>query len=250
MATSRSNSLDQPTAAPVFATTHWTVVLTAAGSDTTRARAALEKLCRTYWYPLYAYVRRRGYAPPDAEDLTQAFFARLLEHQSLSSADPCLGRFRSFILTAMNRFLVSEWKKDMAQKRGGGRMTFSLDWAAAEERFDLEPATHASPDKLFEKQWALALLAEVMGRLEQEYRKDGKAGLFGCLKQTLQGSRESQPYAEMASQLGMNEGAIKVAVHRLRKRYRVLIRDEIANTLDRSEDIDTELQHLFRVLAE
>jgi hypothetical protein len=148
--TSQSNSFDRP--APVFATTHWSVVLTAAGNDTTRALAALERLCRTYWYPLYAYGRRRGHTAHDAQDLTQAFFARLLEHQSLSSANPCLGRFRSFMLTAMNRFITSEWKKEMAQKRGGGLMAFSLDWAAAERRFDLDPATHASPDKIFEKE--------------------------------------------------------------------------------------------------
>jgi RNA polymerase sigma-70 factor (ECF subfamily) len=235
---------------PVFATTHWSVVLAATRTDTTRARDALAKLCQTYWYPLYAYVRRRGYSTPDAQDLTQAFFEQLLERQSLASADPDLGRFRSFLLKSMNNFLASEWKKGMAQKRGGGGTMLSLDLAAAEQRFDLEPATFASPDKIFEKLWALTLLGEVMDRLEREYEGEGKTDLFAALKQTLLGLRESQPYAELAPKLGMNESAVKVAVHRLRKRYRELIRAEIANTLDRSQDLEAEIRHLFQVLAE
>lgn len=219
----------------------------AGGSDTTSARAALEKLCRTYWYPLYAYVRRRGHSPEDAQDLTQEFFARLLEGQSLAGANPELGRFRSFLLTAMNHFLTDEWKKANAKKRGGGSQVLSLDWAAAAERFDLEPAENSAPDKIFEKQWALALLAEVLNRLEKEY--DGKKELFAALKQTLMGSRESQPYEELAAGLGMSESAVKVAVHRLRKRYRELIREEIAGTLDRSQDVEQEMRALFRSLA-
>jgi RNA polymerase sigma factor (sigma-70 family) len=234
----------------VFATTHWSVVLTAGRSDTTRSRDALARLCQTYWYPLYFYVRRRGYSAHDAQDLTQAFFTRLLEHQSLTTADPDRGRFRSFILTAMNHFLASEWKRGMAQKRGGGSLTISLDLAAAEERFDLEPADHSAPDKLFEKQWALALLAEVLNRLEGEYQSEGKTDLFNALKQSLMGFRETQPYVELAPRLGMNESAVKVAVHRLRKRYRELIRAEIANTLDHSQDVEAEMQHLFQTLTE
>jgi len=233
----------------VFATTHWSVVLTAGRRDTPRAQQALARLCQTYWYPLYAYVRRRGYSAHDAQDLTQAFFARLLEHQSLTRADPDRGRFRSFLLAAMNHFLASEWKRGMAQKRGGGSATLSLDLAAAEERFDLEPADLSAPDKLFEKQWALTLLAEVLNRLEGEYQSEGKAGLFDALKQTLTGSRESQRYAELAPHLGLNESAVKVAVHRLRKRYRELIRAEIANTLDHSQNVEEEMRHLFRALT-
>lgn len=233
----------------MFVTTKWSVVRAAGRSDTTTARAALEKLCRTYWYPLYAYVRRRGHSPEDAQDLTQEFFARLLEGQSLATADPELGRFRSFLLTVMNHFLTDEWKKAKAKKRGGGCEVLSLDWAAAEERFDLEPADNSAPDKVFEKQWALALLAEVLNRLETEYQQQGKTGLFAALKQTLMGSRESQPYADLAASLSMNESAVKVAVHRLRKRYRELIREEIAGTLDCTQDIDQEMRHLFRSLA-
>lgn len=234
---------------PVFVTTKWSVVLAAGRGGTTGARPALEKLCRTYWYPLYAYVRRRGYSPEDAQDLTQAFFAQLLEDRSLAGADPSLGRFRSYLLAAMNHFLTDEWKKARAQKRGGGCQVLSLDWAAAEERFDLEPADDSGPDKIFEKQWALALLAEVLNRLELEYQNEGKADLFAALRQTLMGTRESQPYAELAAALGMNESAIKVGVHRLRKRYRELIREEIAGTLERSQDIDEEMRCLFSALT-
>ena len=200
----------------MFVTTKWSVVRAAGRSDTTSARTALEKLCRTYWYPLYAYVRRRGHTPEDAQDLTQEFFARLLEGQSLAAADPELGRFRSFLLTAMNHFLTDEWKKAKAKKRGGGAQVLSLDWVAAEERFDLEPADNSAPDKIFEKQWAVALLAEVLNRLEVEYQQEGKAELFAALKQTLMGSRESQPYADLVASLRMSEGAVKVAVLRLR----------------------------------
>jgi len=232
-----------------FNTTHWSVVLALSQGDSARAREAMASLCRTYWYPLYAYVRRRGYSAPDAQDLTQAFFARLLAHDSLANATPKLGRFRTFILTAMQRFLASEWKQEHAQKRGGGQELLSLDWVAAAERFDLEPATHASPDKLFEKQWAVTLLDDVLKRLEKEYQNDNKTKLFAALKQTLLGQRESQPYAELAGRLGLSEGAIKVAVHRLRKRYRELVREQIAGTVEDPREIEAELRHLFQALA-
>jgi RNA polymerase sigma factor (sigma-70 family) len=232
-----------------FATTHWSVVLKASASDTTRAGEALARLCQTYWYPLYVYVRRRGVSAHDAEDLTQAFFLHLLEKQSLANANPDRGRFRSFILAALNNFLINQWEQRRAQKRGGNSQTVSLDLAAAEKRFDLEPPDNSSPDKIFEKQWALALLDEVLNRLEVEYQSEGKAELFSALKQTLMGSRESQPYAELAAKLKMPEGALKVAVHRLRKRYRELIRSEIANTVGRSDDIDAEMRHLFSALS-
>jgi RNA polymerase sigma-70 factor (ECF subfamily) len=235
---------------PVFVTTQWSVVLAAAHSDTPRAQAALEKLCRIYWYPLYAYVRRRGYSAHDSQDLTQGFFAQLLGHQSLARANPERGRFRSFILTAINNFLITERNKTWTKKRGGGCQIFSTDLAAAEGRFDLEPADNSTPDKIFEKQWALALLDEVLNRLEAEYQREGRIELFTTLKQTLMGARESLPYEELAAKLEMNEGAIKVAVHRLRKRYRELIRAEIASTLDHSQDIEEEMRHLFSALKE
>jgi RNA polymerase sigma-70 factor (ECF subfamily) len=235
---------------PAFVTTHWSVVLSAGRNDTTRARAALARLCETYWFPLYAYVRRRGHSPHDGQDLTQEFFTRLLERQAIAGADPERGRFRSFLLTALNHFLINEWAAARTQKRGGGAPLLSLDLAAAEARLDLEPADHATPDKAFEKQWAVTLLNQVLNQLEAEYRRAGKVELFTALQKTLAGRRESQPYAELAVRLHLSEGAIKVAVHRLRRRYRHLIRAEIAHTLDPSADIDEEMRCLFRALAE
>lgn len=232
-----------------FNTTHWSVVLAATRGSNDGAQEALARLCQTYWYPLYAYVRRRGHSAHDAQDLTQAFFAKLLERESLVSASPERGKFRSFILTAMKHFLSSEWRQATAQKRGGGLELLSLDWAAAEERYDLEPASHSSPDKLFEKQWAVTVLDDVLKRLEQEYQTAGKAELFGVLKQTLMGRREAQPYSELASRLSLSESAVKVTAHRLRKRYRELIRTEIAGTLEDPQEVDEELRYLFQVLA-
>jgi RNA polymerase sigma-70 factor (ECF subfamily) len=234
----------------VFATTHWSVVLTAGRSDTAGGREALARLCQSYWYPLYAHARRRGCPPHDAQDLTQEFFAQLLERQSFAGADPSRGRFRSFLLTAMNNFLVTEWKKARAQKRGGGESLLSLDLAAAEQRFDLEPAARDTPDKAFDKQWALTLLEEVLNLLEKEYRRDGKADLFVALKQTLMGARESQPYAQLAAELGVSESAVKVAVHRLRKRYRELIRAEIAHTVASPDEVNDEMRHLLATLTQ
>ena len=233
----------------LFITTHWSAVQAAGRENTTRARAALEKLCQTYWYPLYSYVRRRGHSPEDAKDLTQAFFLRLLEQKSLANANPDLGRFRSFLLGALNYFLITEWKKTQSKRRGGGRQIVSLDWAAAERRFDLEPADHATPDKAFDQQWVTALLDEVLRQLENEYRCERKSELFQALKQTLTGPRESQPYANLAKQLGINEGALRVAVHRLRKRYRALLQAEIANTVASPEEAKEEMSYLFRAMT-
>ncbi|HRI11923.1 MAG TPA: sigma-70 family RNA polymerase sigma factor [Verrucomicrobiota bacterium] len=233
-----------------FATTHWSVVLTAGQSNPSRANLALEELCQTYWYPLYAYVRRRGYSAHDAQDLTQGFFACLLERQSLANADPHKGRFRSFMLGAMNYFLASEGAKLQTQKRGGGHQMLPLDLAAAEQRFDLESADHAAPDNAFDKEWATALLDKVLSQLEQDYRREQKIQLFDTLKQTLAGARESQPYATLAAQLNMNEGAVKTAVHRLRKRYRELLQAEIANTVTSPEEVKTEMSYLFKVMAD
>ena len=232
-----------------FPATHWSLVLKAGKNDTTRAQAALSSLCQTYWFPLYAHARRRGHHPHDAQDLTQEFFARLLERQALALADPARGRFRSFLLAAMNNFLATEWEKARAQKRGTGRPMVSLDFSAAEERFDLEPADHATPDKAFDKQWALALLDEVLKKLETEYEREGKQALFAALRPALTGARESQPYAELSARLGMSQGAVKVAVHRLRQRYRDLVRQEIAHTVASPGEIDSEMRHLFAALA-
>jgi len=234
---------------PVFVTTQWSVVVAASRSDTTKAQAALEKLCRTYWYPLYAYVRRRGHLAQDAQDLTQAFFARLLEHNWVGDADRDRGRFRTFLLMAMSRFLADEWDKACAQKRGGGVVHVPVQLDTAEMRYGHEPADDCTPEQCYERHWALTLLDAVLQRLRGEYEDEGKGELFSGLNSCLVGGRESQPYADLALQLGINVGAVKVAVHRLRKRYRKLLRDEIAQTMVATEDVDEELRHLFAVLA-
>ncbi|MCW5553113.1 MAG: sigma-70 family RNA polymerase sigma factor [Verrucomicrobiae bacterium] len=239
----------EPPARPAFVTTHWSVVLTAGRSDTTRADDALAKLCQTYWYPLYAYVRRRGHSPEDAQDLTQEFFARLLEKNWVASADQTRGRFRSFLLSAMNHFLADEWDKARAQKRGGGMPLVPLQFDTAETRYGVEPSDPATPERSFERRWALTLLEAVLNRLRAEYEREGKADLFAALHPCLVGERTAQPYAELAAKMGVNEGTVKSAVHRLRQRYRQLLRDEIANTVADAEEVDEELRHLFAVLA-
>ena len=232
-----------------FVTTQWSVVVAAGRNDTTRAQAALEKLCRAYWFPLYAYVRRRGHSMEDAQDLTQEFFARVLEHQWLAKADEAKGRFRTFLLTAMERFLANEWDKLRALKRGGGQKNVPIQLDAAETRYGVEPADTRTPEQAFEYRWALTLLDQVVGQLEAELRERGQLKLFENLKPCLVGDRAAQPYAELAVKLGMEEGAIKVAVHRLRLRYRELLRAEIANTVESPGEVDAEMRHLFNVLA-
>jgi RNA polymerase sigma-70 factor (ECF subfamily) len=230
-------------------TTHWSVVLTAGRTDTARAQAALERLCQTYWYPLYAYVRRRGHSPEDAQDLTQEFFARLLEHNWIGRADQQRGRFRSYLLSAMNHFLSDEWDKARAQKRGGNVVHVPLEFDVAETRYRHEPVETITPEQNFERRWALTLLDEVLRRLRSEYEQDGRSELFAALHPCLVGDRNSQPYAELAVKLGITEGTVKSAVHRLRQRYRQLLRDEIAHTVAAPGEVDEELRHLFTVLA-
>jgi RNA polymerase sigma-70 factor (ECF subfamily) len=245
-----SSDTETPRApAGCFLTTHWSVVLTARSSDTPRAQVALERLCRAYWYPLYAYVRRRGHSVEDAQDLTQEFFARVLEHHWLARADQAKGRFRTFLLTAMERFLANEWDKVRALKRGGGQSHIPLQLDTAETRYGVEPVDTQTPEQAFEYRWALALLDEVVGQLEAEYRARDQADLFAALKPCLVGDRASQPYTELAARLGVEEGAIKVAVHRMRQRYRELLRAEIANTVASPGEVDAEMHHLFTVLA-
>jgi RNA polymerase sigma-70 factor (ECF subfamily) len=224
-------------------------VFTAGRSDTTRAQEALAKLCQTYWYPLYAYVRRRGHSPEDAQDLTQEFFARLLEKNWVGNADQTKGRFRSFLLSAMNHFLADEWDKARAQKRGGGVPLMPLQFDTAETRYSREPADSTTPERSFERRWALTILDEVLHRLRSEYQQEGKADLFADLHPCLVGERTAQPYAELAVKLGVCEGTVKAAVHRLRQRYRQLLRDEIANTVAEADEVDEELRHMFAVLA-
>jgi len=234
---------------PEFAITRWSVVVKAGSSDSTDARAALEQLCRVYWYPLYAYARRRGHSPEDAQDLTQEFFARLLEHKWVARADRQRGRFRSFLLSAMSHFLSDEWDRARAQKRGGGATPVPLQFDTAETRYGHEPADNVTPEQTYERRWALALLEEVLRKLRMAYEEEGRLELFGALNPCLVGERTALPYKELAAKLGVSENTVKSAVHRLRQRYRQLLRDEIAQTVAEPGEVDEELRHLFVVLG-
>jgi RNA polymerase sigma-70 factor (ECF subfamily) len=232
-----------------FVTTHWSVVLTAGRADTTKARDALARLCQTYWHPLYAYVRRLGHSPPDAQDLTQEFFARLLAKNYLAGAEESRGRFRSFLLTSLKHFLANEWDKARAQKRGGGQVPIPIDPTAVETGCCNEPADPASADKIYERRWALTLLDRVLHRLRDDYATSGREHLFEQLKPTLTEASRTVRYSEMAARLGTSEGAVKVAVHRLRQQYRQVLRAEIAETVSGPEEVEDELRNLFAALA-
>lgn len=233
----------------LFATTHWSVVLAAGQEHTLRAGEALEKLCRAYWYPLYVYVRRRGYGVEDAEDLTQGFLAQLLQRKSFARVDPGRGRFRSFLLSALNYYLADERDRARAQKRGGGQPPLSFDAQMAEQRYRSEPADCLSPDRTFERKWAQVLLDQVLARLEQEFHAAHKATLFQRLRVFLVAGSAEQHYADAAAELGMSADAVKKAVHRLRHRYAELFREEIAHTVRTSADVEDELRHLCALMA-
>jgi RNA polymerase sigma factor (sigma-70 family) len=231
--------------APVFVTTHWSIVRSARGPDTPEARQALEALCRTYWYPLYAYARRAGQSPADAEDLTQGFFARLLEKDYLKAAAREKGKFRTFLLTALKRFMANEWDRQHAAKRGGFAAIVSIDQEEAESRFTAEPADRVAPDVLFDRQWALTLLQRTMATLQQEYVASGRSRLFEHLQQCLVRDEAALPYAEIATRLNLTEAAVKMAVHRLRLRYREILQAEIGQTVSSADEIEDEIRHLF-----
>jgi RNA polymerase sigma factor (sigma-70 family) len=238
-----------PSEAAGFAATRWTLVLSAArGEDSPHAADALAELCCTYWYPLYAYVRRRGHPSHEAEDLTQEFFLRLLEKNYLADADRRKGKFRAFLLASFKHFLANQWDRSRAKKRGGDRKLFSLDAAGAETRYRLEPSHDMTPERLFERQWAITALAQVLARLEAEFLAEDKKTTFDLLKPFLTAGRESGGYAAAAERLRTTEGAVKTAVHRLRRRYRQLLKDEIAQTVAAPEEIDDEIRFLLECL--
>ncbi|MBI2946618.1 MAG: sigma-70 family RNA polymerase sigma factor [Verrucomicrobia bacterium] len=217
--------------------------------DSSVAAGALEQLCRTYWYPLYAYVRRQGRDPHEAQDLTQEFFARLLAAKSLQLVDRSKGKFRSFLLASLNHFLAKEWNRAHRQKRGGGRVILSLDDDTAEQRYLREPADPMTADKLFERRWALTLLEGALSRLRQEFLDAGKESLFEELKFFISGGRTEEGYAGVTLRLNLTEGAVKVAVHRLRKRYGEILRAEIAQTVSSPEEVEEEIRYLFQILG-
>ena len=244
-----SESAITPGAPPqqLFVTTHWSVVLAAQDKSSPISAAALETLCRAYWYPLYAYVRGSGRSRHDAQDLTQEFFARLLAHDWLRVVLPEKGRFRTFLLVTMKRFLANEWHRGMAQKRGAGKLALSLDTEAAEHRFAAEPSL--TPDELYERRWAMTLLDESLERLQKEFTRMGREQEFVCLKEWLTAERGGIPYAQIATALGTTDGAARVAVHRMRKQFRHLFRQTIAETVDAAGDVDAEMRHLVAVLS-
>ncbi len=239
----------QEEGAGAFSAPHWSVVLDAGKTDPARARAALERLCRSYWSPIYVFVRRRGFSPPDAEDLTQSFFAFLIEKEALKKVDTAKGNFRSIRLASLTNFLANEWDKRQTLKRGGRREVVSLDEAAAEGLYLREPVESLTPEKLFERRWAMALVDQVLVRLKQEYGVGGKANLFAWLEPSLTGELSADALASCAAHLSMNEGAVKVALHRLRRRFGELLRSEIAHTVSSPEEIDDEIHQLFAAIA-
>jgi len=242
----QSDSQKEP--AGRFASTHWSLVLAARERGNAESNRALEKLCRAYWPPLYAYVRRRVRDVPEAQDLTQAFFERLLEKHYLADAAPERGRFRAFLITAFKHFLSKEWDKSKAQKRGGGRQLFSLDFSAIDSN-GTEHADDLTAERIYERQWAITLLDRVMNRLQKEMERSGKGLQFRALKEFIGGSSNSS-YAAPAAELEMSEGSARMVASRLRGRYCQLLRQEITQTVSTEEDINNEIQHLFRIFSQ
>jgi DNA-directed RNA polymerase specialized sigma24 family protein len=232
-----------------FTTTHWTMVLEARDPESPQASAALEKLCTTYWYPLYVYIRRQGKDEASAKDLTQGFFERFLEKDYLRQVQREKGRFRSFLLGSLKHFLADEWDKARALKRGGGKSLLSLDDASAEERYHFEPADTMTADKLFERRWALTLLDQARARLREEYVQEGKGDLYDRLKVFEAGDPDAPSYAAVGAEFGLTENGVKAVVHRMRERYRQLIRHEVAHTVASRAEVDEEIRYLISVIG-
>ena len=238
-----------PTAGAAFVTTHWSLVLKAGNPLSPESAVSLEKLCRDYWYPLYAYVRRQGRTAHEAQDLTQEFFSRLLESQALGDLHPDKGRFRSFLIASLNHFLANEWKHSQRQKRGGGHRHFSLDEKDAEGRYLHEPTDQFTPENAFERRWAETLLQSVLSRLRDEWEKNGTPRHFDEMKSFLIEGKDAPSFAEMALRLQVTEASLKWSVHQLRKRYGEIFHEEIARTVSGPDEIEDEIRHLFTVMA-
>lgn len=249
MALSDSNYDSIPPKGRQFTTTHWSVVLSAGNPESPQAADALERLCRTYWYPLYAYVRRDGSSAEDAQDLTQGFFARFLQKDYLADVRREKGRFRSFLLASLRHFLADERDRSRAIKRGGGRTILSLDAQGAEGRYVLEPMDELTAEKVFERRWALTVLEAARACLREVYARAGRTERFEALETFLPGEQAAGTYAQAASRLGVAPGTVKWEVHQLRRRYRELLRAEIAHTVPGVDEIDEEVRHLIAVLS-
>jgi RNA polymerase sigma-70 factor (ECF subfamily) len=237
----------EPHGAPIFATTNWSVVLEAQG-ESPAAQQALERLCRTYWRPIYTFIRRERAGPDEAEDLTQEFFAMLLERRNFDAVRKEKGRLRSYLLTSVKHFLVSEHRRAMTVKRGKGEQLVPLEELSAIKRAEMEPADHLSADRIYERRWASTLMEQVLRRLKDEYYDLGNAALFDSLKQMLPDELGAQSRADIALQLGITDNALRQAFHRFRQRYQLLLREEISNTVAVSSDVEDELRHLITVL--
>ena len=248
MPPSEADSAFQP--AQQFNTTHWSVVLQAGEANSPRSTEALAWLYQTYWYPLYAYVRRRGHNRDDAQDLTQEFFAHLLERNGVDAADPNRGRFRTFLLTSLKNFLNNDWKKANREKRGGGQKVISLDEETAETRFSAEPAVAQTPDAFYDRGWAEIIVERALAAMRAEFVEAKKRDFFVRLKVFVWGEKSGLPYADMARELAMTEGAVKVAVHRLRQRYRELLRAEVARTVSTPAEVNDEVRYLASVIRD
>ena len=246
----RSRANPEESRSPTFVTTHWSVVLSARDPLSPRCDLALEQLCRTYWYPLYAFARWRGHEPHDAEDLTQEFFLRLLEKRYLDSVQQERGRFRTFLLVAFKRFLANEWDRQKAHKRGGGSAPVPIDTALAERLYHSDCLPALPAERLYERRWAMALIERAMARLRGEFESSGKGSDFELLKGFLAAGKAESPPAEVAEKLGCTEGALRVEVHRLRKNFRRIFREEVSHTVAAEEDVDEEVRHLLEVLKE
>ncbi|HEY3863277.1 MAG TPA: sigma-70 family RNA polymerase sigma factor [Verrucomicrobiae bacterium] len=243
------SSPDNSEDARQFRSTHWSVVLAAGEAPSAENSQALEKLCRAYWYPLYAFVRRQGWSPHDSQDLTQAFFARLLEKNALSKADPSKGKFRSFLLASLNNFLNNERDKMHRLKRGGGVEFLPLELEQGEERYRSEPPSAQSPETIFERHWAQTVVERVVARLNEEFASAGQKERFAALKDFLMGDAQGASYAEAARRLGISVAAVTSAIHRMRERFRELFRREIAGTLDSPDETDDEIRRLLTALG-
>jgi RNA polymerase sigma-70 factor (ECF subfamily) len=250
MRAEQSNQETQEATARVFHTTHWSVVLAAGEEGSEEAGAALSRLCQTYWFPVYAFIRKRGHSPEQAQDFTQEFFAVFLEKNYVAKAARDRGRFRAFLMSSVENFLHNQHDRAQAQKRGGGRTLLSLDYEDAEQRYQIEPVEESDPATIFEQQWAATLLETVLNRMREEFSAEGRAGLFDDLQGHLWGDADSIPYALLAQKSGLTEGNLKTVAHRLRQRCRALLREEITHTVAKPGDVDDELRHLMRIVSQ